>query len=72
MGESWPVLDGLTVSMVITALLMTPLGVASAGGELLDGSTLAVGLAVGVLGSVLPYALELAALRRLATHSSGS
>lgn len=71
LGESWPLLDGLTVAMMVTAIVMTPLGVAAAGAELLDGSTLAVGLAVGVLGSVVPYALELAALRRLATHTFG-
>jgi inner membrane transporter RhtA len=71
LGESWPLLDGLTLAMAFTALVMTPLGVASAGSALLDGSVLAVGLAVGVLGSVVPYTLELAALRRLATHTFG-
>jgi inner membrane transporter RhtA len=71
LGERWPLFDGLTLAMVFTAVVMTPLGIASAGGALLDGSTIAVGLAVGVVGSAVPYALELAALRRLATHTFG-
>jgi inner membrane transporter RhtA len=71
LGESWPLLDGLTLAMAFAALVMTPLGVASAGSALLDGSVLAVGLAVGVLASVVPYGLELAALRRLPTHTFG-
>jgi inner membrane transporter RhtA len=71
LGQTWPLLDGLTLAMAVGALVMTPVGVASAGGALLDGSTIAVGLAVGVLASVIPYALELAALRRLATHTFG-
>ncbi|HEX2504886.1 MAG TPA: EamA family transporter [Gaiellaceae bacterium] len=71
LGERWPLLDGLTLAIAVTALLLTPLGVASGGGELLDASTLGVGLAIGVLASVVPYGLELAALRRLATHTFG-
>jgi inner membrane transporter RhtA len=71
LGERWPLLDGLTLAIAVTALLLTPLGVASGGSELLDASTLGVGLAIGVLASVVPYGLELAALRRLATHTFG-
>jgi inner membrane transporter RhtA len=71
LGESWPVLDGLTLAMVLATVLMTPIGIASAGGALLDGSILGVGLAVGVLASVVPYVLELAALRRMSTWTFG-
>ncbi len=71
LGESWPLLDGLTLAMAMTAILLTPLGIASAGSELFDGSTLAIGLGVSLLGSAIPYGLELAALRRLATHTFG-
>jgi inner membrane transporter RhtA len=71
LGESWPLLDGLTLAMALAAILMAPLGIASAGDALLDGPTLAVGLAIGVLASVLPYGLELAALRRLSTGTFG-
>jgi inner membrane transporter RhtA len=71
LGERWPLLDGLTLAMAMTAVLMTPVGIASAGDALLDGSVLAVGLAVGLVGSSVPYALELAALRRLTTATFG-
>jgi inner membrane transporter RhtA len=71
LGETWPVLDGLTLAIVLTAVLMTPLGIASAGTALLDGSIVATGLAVGVLASVVPYVLELAALRRMSTWTFG-
>jgi inner membrane transporter RhtA len=71
LGESWPLFDGLTLAMALGAVLMTPLGIASAGDAVFDGSVLAVGLAVGALGSVVPYGLELAALRRLPTATFG-
>jgi inner membrane transporter RhtA len=71
LGESWPVLDGLTLAMVLASVLLTPVGIASAGDALLEGSTLGVGLAVGVLASVVPYVLELAALRRMSTWTFG-
>ncbi len=71
LGESWPLLDGLTLSMLLSAAIMTPLGIASAGEAVLEPSVLAVGLAVGLLGSVVPYSLELAALRRLPTGTFG-
>ena len=57
--------------MVLGAALMTPLGIASAGGAVFDPSLLGVGLAVGTLASVVPYSLELAALRRLSTATFG-
>ncbi len=60
-----PGLGGLTLAMMISALLVAPFGVAEGGGELLAPSVLAVGLGVGLLSSALPYALELEALRRL-------
>jgi inner membrane transporter RhtA len=71
LGESWPLGDGLTLSMVLAAVLMAPIGVVAGGGALLHARSLAVGLAVGVLASAVPYALELAALRRMSTGTFG-
>ncbi len=51
--------------MAVAAVLSLPLGVVEAGSDLLVPSTLALGLGVAVLSSVLPYTLELLALRRL-------
>ena len=51
--------------MVAGALLVAPFGIADAGGELLQPELLGAMLAVALASSVLPYSLELEALRRL-------
>src|SRR4051794_17048448 len=52
------------------ALMVIP-GAASAGGELIDPGAAAVGAATGVFSSVIPYSLELEALRRIAVGTFG-
>ncbi len=64
-GRRFPQADGLALAMAVGALLFLPLGIAEAGTKLIDPVTLALGAAVAVLSSVLPYTLELLALRRL-------
>ncbi|GAB2935928.1 EamA family transporter [Streptomyces heilongjiangensis] len=64
-GRRFPQADGLALAMVVAAVLFLPLGVVESGTRLLDPTTLALGAAVAVLSSVLPYTLELLALRRL-------
>ncbi|MFF7261942.1 DMT family transporter [Streptomyces sp. NPDC008159] len=64
-GRRFPQADGLALAMVVAAVLFLPLGVVESGGRLLAPTTLALGAAVAVLSSVLPYTLELLALRRL-------
>ncbi|MFC9248971.1 DMT family transporter [Streptomyces sp. NPDC057136] len=64
-GRRFPQADGLALAMVVAAVLSLPLGIADAGSKLLVPSTIALGAAVALLSSVLPYTLELIALRRL-------
>jgi inner membrane transporter RhtA len=64
-GNIYPGLGGLAVAMALSAALLAPFGIVQGGGELLEPSNLAVGIAVGMLSSAIPYALELEALRRL-------
>ncbi|MFJ4472959.1 EamA family transporter [Streptomyces sp. NPDC089424] len=64
-GRRFPQADGLALAMVVAAVLFLPLGVAESGTKLLDPEILALGAAVALLSSVLPYTLELLALRRL-------
>ena len=71
MLADWPVGTGLTLTLLVAALLLAPLGLAGGGSDLLDARVLAVGLAVAVLGSVLPFTLELAALRQLSAATFG-
>ena len=62
---------GLALAMGVAAALMVVPGTAAAGGDLLDPSAAAVGAATAVLSSVIPYSLELEALRRIAVGTFG-
>ncbi|CAM01170.1 inner membrane transporter RhtA [Saccharopolyspora erythraea NRRL 2338] len=57
--------SGLALGMAVGALVAVPFGVADAGSVLLDPAVLAVGLLVALMSSVVPYTLELEALRRI-------
>ena len=70
-GRTFPGGRGLALAMGIAALLMIVPGTAAAGGDLLDPGAAAVGAAAGVLSSVIPYSLELEALRRIAVGTFG-
>jgi len=61
---------GLTIAMLVAAALVTPAAV-TAGRALLRPQVLATGVAVGVLSSVIPYRLELDALRRIPARVFG-
>jgi len=57
--------SGLVIAMVVAALLVTGPAVAQAGPALWHPTVIAEGLAIGLLSSVIPYRLELEALRRV-------
>ena len=56
---------GLALAMAFGSVLALPFGVAEAGTALLHPLVLVSGLAVALLSSVVPYSLELEALRRI-------
>jgi inner membrane transporter RhtA len=64
-GALAPGAGGATMAAVLSAVMVAPLGIAQGGSDLLTGSTLAAGAAVGVLSTAIPYAAEMEALRRL-------
>ncbi len=70
-GARWAGLEGLSVSLVVAALVALPAGVAGAGVELLAPELLLAGVGLALLIPLLPYAFELIALRRLPTALFG-
>ncbi len=64
-GALFTGLDGLALAMAIGAALSLPFGIANAGSALFRIDLVALGAAVALLSSTIPYALELLALRRL-------
>lgn len=58
--------DGLAGASIVAAVLTLPFGLISGGTELLNPSLLAAGVGVAILSSVIPYSLEMWALRSLA------
>jgi inner membrane transporter RhtA len=64
-GARWPGLDGLAVASAVATLLLLPYAVARGGHALVDPRLVALGAAVGLLSSVIPYSLEMVALRTL-------
>ncbi|MFJ6699922.1 EamA family transporter [Streptomyces sp. NPDC091272] len=55
----------LAYAVLWAAVLSLPFGVAQAGGRLLEPRVLAAGFGIALLSAVLPYTLDMAALRRL-------
>ncbi|HSR84995.1 MAG TPA: EamA family transporter [Streptosporangiaceae bacterium] len=64
-GRRFSGASGLVIAMVVAAVLVTGPAIATAGPALLHPRLLAEGLAIGLLSSVIPYRLELEALRRV-------
>ncbi|MFE7414224.1 EamA family transporter [Streptomyces laurentii] len=64
-GRRFPQMDGLALAMAVGAVISLPFGIVAAGDRIIVPSTIGLGLAVALMSSVLPYALELVALRRL-------
>lgn len=56
---------GLAIAMLVAALAVTPATVTAARGALARPDVVATGAAIGLLSSVVPYRLELEALRRI-------
>jgi inner membrane transporter RhtA len=70
-GRLLPGVDGLAVALAVAAVIALPFGAPGAVRALGDPAALAAGAAVALLSSVIPYGLELTALRRMPTRVFG-
>jgi len=64
-GRRWPGLNGLAIASMVGAIALAPPAILETGSRLLSPTVLALGVAVGLLSSVIPYSFELMALRRI-------
>ncbi|MEO6886066.1 MAG: EamA family transporter [Jatrophihabitantaceae bacterium] len=70
-GSTFAQLDGLAIALAVGALLVLPAGIVQGGAALGHPGVLAGGLAVALLSSLIPYSLEIVALRRLRAAAFG-
>ncbi|MFG2052630.1 DMT family transporter [Micromonospora sp. NPDC048930] len=66
-GGRFPRADGLALALTVAALVTLPIGLIGSGSRLWHPAMLGLGTGLALLASVLPYTLELLALRRLPT-----
>ena len=64
-GQRFGGSTGLAIAMLVAAVVITPVGVAAGGTTLLRPGILLAGLGIGLLSSIIPYSLEMEALRRI-------
>ncbi len=70
-GSVFPGGTGLVIALCVGTVILLPVGIADGGHALLDPRLLLVGFGVAMLSTVVPYSLELEALRRLPARVFG-
>ncbi len=70
-GQRLPGASGLVIAMCVAAIAVTAPGVVAGAPKMFRPSFLAAGAGIGLLSSVIPYWLELEALRRIPTSLFG-
>lgn len=70
-GASFAALDGLAIALAVGSILVLPAGIVEGGSALGRPAVLAGGLLVALLSSLVPYSLEITALRRLSAAAFG-
>ncbi|SUA79067.1 Inner membrane transporter rhtA [Nocardia otitidiscaviarum] len=71
LGERTSGGGGLALAMAFGGIVMAPVGILDAGAALLQPAVLAAGFAVAMLSSVVPYSVELEALRKIPARVFG-
>ena len=70
-GRSFTGGRGLALAVAIATVVIAPLGIGSGGAALLRPQVLLIGVGIAILSSVIPFSLELEALRRLPSRVFG-
>jgi inner membrane transporter RhtA len=71
LGQAFEGGTGLALSMCVASVVVLPIGIAQGGSHLVEPRSLALGAAVGMLSSAIPYSFELEALRRIPVNVFG-
>ena len=71
LGHRMKVGDGLAVSMVIATMISLVPGLIEGGSNLIEPQVLAIGFAVAMLSTAIPYFLEMQSMRRLKQSTFG-
>ena len=69
-GAEFDQLDGLAIAMAVALVVVLPFGLSTV--PLWTATIIATGFGIAMLSSVVPYSLELLALRRLTTSAFGT
>jgi inner membrane transporter RhtA len=70
-GRRFSGTSGLAIASIVGTVAIAPVGIHAGGADLLRPDMLAIGVAIGLLSSVIPYSLELEALRRMPARVFG-
>jgi len=70
-ARRWAGVEGLAMASTLATVAIAPFAIASAGSRLIEPRLLALGALVGLLSSVIPYSLEMIALRTLSPRTFG-
>jgi inner membrane transporter RhtA len=70
-GRAWTGVEGLAVAIAVAAVVTAPPGLIGGGHRLLQADLLLACVGLAVLLPVLPYSIEMAALRRLPASTFG-
>ncbi|WP_062521433.1 EamA family transporter [Demequina silvatica] len=70
-GAAMPGLTGIALAMSVGAAATLPAALVTVGTALLDPAILALGLAVAILSSAIPYGIEITALRHMRAETFG-
>ncbi len=70
-GRSFSGGGGLALAVAVATIVIAPLGISTGGAALLRPQVLLTGVGLAILSSVIPFSLELEALRRLPSRVFG-